>query len=153
MRIISRQSSFPINPLVQVPQNARRYAPDVSLAESDGVIMPRKTLPFTRMALDVRLIHEEGKRHLEGAIDLAHVELELEAGLDPRHHRDDTVTERGHVKIEVADRRGVGAVESDLLLRLAQRRFKRACIGLLDLAAGERNLPGMVRQVLRPLRQ
>src|SRR6185503_3729212 len=129
-----RAGVSPVNPIVQIAQYTRRHAPDVALAEGDGIIVPRHALPVAHMALHVGLIHQERQRHLEYVVDLRGVEREREAGRDARDHRNDAVTERGHVEVEIADRRHVRAGKADLLLRLAQRGGEWVFIDRVDLA-------------------
>ena len=54
-----------INALVQIPQDARGDAPDVALAERNGVIPSRHALPIAAVQRVVLCIHEESERHLE----------------------------------------------------------------------------------------
>ena len=79
--------------------------------------------------------------------------VEREARFDAGDGRHDAVAERRHVKIEIAERLDMRAVEADFLLGLAQRRRQRIDVALVDLAAGKRNLPRMIGQMLRALRQ
>src|SRR4051794_20041000 len=73
---VDMQSS-PINLLIQIPQDPRRHAPDIALAERHLVIMARDALPVAAFARVVRLVHHEGERHLEGVGDLARVDAQL----------------------------------------------------------------------------
>ena len=54
---------------MQIPYHARRGAPNMPCPKLINIIMPRKPLPFTPMALAISRVHQKGKRHLEGLID------------------------------------------------------------------------------------
>src|ERR1044072_2864368 len=51
----AREESSPINLLGQIPQNPRRHAPDIALAERHLVIVPRDALPVAALARVVGL--------------------------------------------------------------------------------------------------
>src|SRR5215210_5529726 len=67
-----------IEPDVEIAKDAGRDAPDVSVAERDGVVLADAALPLAGMDLVVCRVHQEGQRHLEGVGDLMPVEGELE---------------------------------------------------------------------------
>ena len=126
---------------MKIPQDTSRHAPNVAVAESDCVVVPRHALSIARVALHIALVHQEIERHLKGRIDFARIELERKARPNARNHRHNAITQRRHIEIEVAEGFDVLAVESDLFLSLAQRRRTRINITIIDLAARKRNLP------------
>ena len=75
-----RSRSSPINPFVQIAQNPRRHAPDIALAEIDGVVVPRDALPVACIALHIVLVHDIGERHFETRVDLALVNVSVKPG-------------------------------------------------------------------------
>ena len=87
-----------------VRAGCRGHAPDVTLGERHRVIGALHAAKFLGVDLVVLGIHQERQRHLEGVVHLAFVDRQLEAGLDPRHRRQDAKPERGYVEIEIADR-------------------------------------------------
>jgi hypothetical protein len=117
--------SPPINPLIEIAQNAGGDAPDVTRAEGDRIIGAVEALPFAAVLLVVRRLHQKGERHLERLVHLAAAEHERETRLHARDHRHDAIAERRHIDIEIAERRHVARVEADLLFRLAQRAGER----------------------------
>ena len=72
------------------------------------------------------------------------VDAQFEAGLYPRHRRQDAKSETGRVQIEVADRIDEFARKADLFLGFAQRGIERGSVDCVDLAAGKGNLAGVV---------
>src|SRR5882757_9600765 len=96
--------SCEINPLVQHPQDARGRAPDVTLGIRHRVIGTLHAAEFLAVDLVVLRIHQERQRYFERVDDFGLVDLQLEAGLDPRHRRQDAKPERGAVEMEIANR-------------------------------------------------
>src|SRR6478735_9029392 len=145
--------SCEINPLIQYAQDSRRRAPDVTLRIRHGVIGTLHAAEFLAVNLVVLGIHQERERHLEGVNHFRLVDLQREAGLDPRDRRQDAKSERGSVEIEIADRLDELALEADFLTGLAQRGIERGSVGRIDLAAGKGNLAGVAGEMLRALCQ
>src|SRR6195256_1889859 len=108
--------------------------------------MSLDAFPVAAMALMVLGAHQEVEWHLEGVGDLGSIERELVAGRDPRDHRQNAKAREGEIEIEIAERLYETRIEADFLLGLAQRGRERALVALIDLAARECDLPGMVRQ-------
>src|SRR5258708_32495916 len=98
------------------------------------------------MTLHIGLIHQKGERHLEGIVDLTGVELEREARLHARDHRDDAIAECGHIEIEITQWLDIRAIEADLFFRLTQGRSPRVGLAFLYLAAREGALASVVGQ-------
>src|SRR5438132_4739565 len=87
--------SLSINPFVQIPQNPRGHAPDVTLAEWHGVVLALHALPVAAVQAVVAYVHQEGERHLEGVGDLALVEHEPIVGADAGDRRQDAKAREG----------------------------------------------------------
>src|SRR6185295_6320331 len=71
---MERPFSSLVYPLVQIPQNPRRHAPNIALAERNRVVAPHHALPVAAMEGMVLHIHQEGEWHLEGIVDFAAIE-------------------------------------------------------------------------------
>ena len=143
--------SASMDPFVQVTNDSCGRAPDVSLAERHGVETDGEPVPVSALALVVLRAHQEGERHFEGVVNLSLVEPKCKARSHTSEHRQDAMTERGHVNVEVADWLHKAARKRNLLLGLAECGGDGALINGIDLAAGKRNLPGVVSKVRRAL--
>ena len=73
--------------------------------------------------------------------------------LHARDHRHDAIAERRHVEIEIADRLDMRARQGRSPPPPRATPRAAGLVGLVDLAAGKRDLPRMVGQMLRALRQ
>src|ERR1700688_4176389 len=93
-----------------IPSLERHLIEVAGLAEEDAAVL----------AVIFRA-HQEGKRHFESLLDLAGVEPETKARVDPPKDRDNAVACPREIGIEIADQTDQLWHESDLLLRLAQR--------------------------------
>src|SRR5262245_55903309 len=54
-----------IDALVQIPQDARGHAPDVTLAERHGVVLALDAFPVAAVQCVVLDVHQEAERHFE----------------------------------------------------------------------------------------
>ncbi len=98
-------------------------------------------------------VHQKPQRHFEHLVDFVGVGVQLEARPHPRHRGKDAKSKTGGIEIEIPDRGDEGAMQTDLLLRLAQRGVERRRIGRIDLAAGKRYLPGVIIEMSGALGQ
>src|ERR1700747_2640216 len=87
--------SLPIDAFVEIAQDARGDAPDVSILIRHGIIMSGDALPVAAVALVVLRSHQEGERNLERLRHLRRVESESIARGDPRHRRQDAEPAEG----------------------------------------------------------
>src|SRR5262249_19224277 len=90
-RLRWRRGGSSVNPVVKIPRDTSRHAPNVALAVGHRVVMPRQPLPVARMTLEILLLHQESERHLECLVHFAGVERELEAGFHARDQRHDAI--------------------------------------------------------------
>src|SRR5271154_2007804 len=127
--------SLPVNVFVEIAEDTRGDAPDISVLIRDGIIMSGDALPVAAVALVVFRSHQEGERNLERLRHLGLVECESIARRHPRHRRQDTEPAEGQIEIEIAERFDQRRGEADLLLGLAQRGTERALVMGFDLAA------------------
>src|SRR5262249_34450681 len=73
-----------IDALVQIPHDPGRHAPDVALAEGHCIVAAHHALAPLVVATVQRVVlhvHQEGKRDLEGVVDLGGIEQGLEGGI------------------------------------------------------------------------
>src|SRR4029077_20985613 len=96
-------------------------APDVALAERHRVVASHHTLPITAVQRVILLVHQKGERHLKGIVDFGTIERGGERRIDARQRRQNPKSREGEIEVEIADRLDQVAVETDLLMRLAQR--------------------------------
>src|SRR6516164_4659917 len=113
--------SLPIDAFVEIAQDTRGHAPNISILIWHGIIMSGDALPVAAVAVVVFRSHQEGERNLERLRHFRLVEIEGIAWRDPRHRRQDTETAEGQIEIEIAQRLDQCRSEADLLLGLAQR--------------------------------
>src|ERR1700730_7252790 len=145
--------SWQVDPLIQRPQDPRGRAPDVALRIGHRVIGALHAAELPGVDLVVLRIHQERERHLEGIVDFRLVDAQRKAGPDFCHRRQDAEPEARAVEVEIADRIDEAAIEPDLFPGLAQRSVERRSVGRVDLAAGKRDLAGVVVEVGGALRQ
>src|SRR5262245_51473809 len=109
-----------------------------------GVIEPFHATEFLAVDLMIDRVHQEGKWHLEGIVDLVTAEREREARGHERQRRQDAKAERGAIDVEIANRVDEALIKPDLLKSFAQRRVARRAVGRFDLATGKSNLAGVI---------
>src|SRR4029077_10296882 len=110
--------SASVYPFVEVPKYGRSRAPDVMIAKRDRVKIEGEPVPVSALTLVVFRRHQESERYLEGVVNLSLVEPKCKARSHTSEHRQDAMTERGHVNVEVANWLHKAARKRDLLLGL-----------------------------------
>ena len=131
------------------PRSRPRYSARRMASRRTDASMPAE---FLAVHLMVRRVHQEPQRHLEDVVDFAWLMRSSNPGLtratvgrmrNPKPCRRDRDSR--------SDRRN--RVQPDLFLGFAQCRIQRRGVGGIDLAAGKCDLPGMVVEMRRALRQ
>src|ERR1700761_4465955 len=107
------------DPLIQHAQDSGRRAPDIALAVRHRVVNPLDAAEFLGMKLVFGRIHQKRQRDFESFVDFRRADAQRESGLYPRDRRQDTKSEAGPVKVEIADRIDEITRQADFLLRLA----------------------------------
>src|SRR5260221_4255154 len=144
--------SLPVDAFVEVAQDTRGDAPDITILVRHGIILSGDALPIAAATLVVFRSHQEGERTLERLRYLGLVEIQGVSGRDPRQRRQDAEPAEGQIEIEIAERLDQRRRQTDLLLGLAQRGTDRAYVMGIDLAAGKRDLAGVAREIRGPPR-
>ena len=110
-----------------------------------------KPIPVPALALVVLGRHQESERHFESIVHFVSVQPKRKAWSHARENGDNAMAPRCHVDVEIAYRLNKATRKCDLLFGLAQRGRSWAFVSGIDLAAGKRNLPGMVSKMSRAL--
>src|SRR5258708_40343893 len=87
--------SLPVNAFVEIAQDTRGDAPDITILVRHGIILSRDALPVAAVALVVFRSHQEGERNLEHLGHFGGVEIEGIGWRDPRQRRQDAEPAEG----------------------------------------------------------
>src|SRR5260221_5454000 len=106
--------------------------------------MTRATLVHYAVAQVVRGIEQEREGHFEHFGHLEIVRPQLEGRGHEADHRGYPVAGNRHIRVQLSQHLHPLSCKTDLLCRLAQRRFCRTCIPWLGATAREADLSGVV---------
>src|ERR1700735_4837417 len=91
--------SLPGNAFVEIAQDTRGDAPDITILVRHGIILSRNALPVATVTLVVFRSHQEGERNLEHLGHFGRVEIEGKGWCDPRQRRQDAEPAEGQIEI------------------------------------------------------
>src|SRR5258708_38278115 len=94
--------SLPVNAFVEVAQDTRGDAPDVTILVRHRIILSGDALPIAAATLVVFRPHQEGERNLEHLRYLGRVEIQGVGGRDPRPRRPDAEPAGCQIEIAIA---------------------------------------------------